>query len=204
MSVGKLKELCDIAGIKKTRTTPYHPRGNPVEQFNRTLMSMLGTLEPEQKERWKKYVKPLVHAYNCTKNEVTGYTPYERMFGRSPRLPVDLAFGLPVRDAASNSHSQYVQNLRSRLEESYQLASKNVMYGCVASTSWRTSGKRTSTLSSAALVIFLCTQSNQKIIHLHKVEPSTEIFYYHVDFYLRVRNRNCHELQLSPDPKLEV
>lgn len=40
-----------------------------------------------------------MHAYNCTKNEVTGYTPYELMFGRSPRLPVDLAFGLPVRDA---------------------------------------------------------------------------------------------------------
>ncbi|KAK7933739.1 hypothetical protein WMY93_004635 [Mugilogobius chulae] len=120
-----IKELCDLAGIEKTRTTPYHPRGNPVERFNRTLLSMLGTLEPEKKNRWKEYVKPLVHAYNCTKNEVTGYTPYELMFGRSPRLPVDLAFGLPVRDTPSTSHSQYVQNLRSRLEESYQLASKN-------------------------------------------------------------------------------
>uniref|UniRef100_A0A3P9L3Q8 Gypsy retrotransposon integrase-like protein 1 n=1 Tax=Oryzias latipes TaxID=8090 RepID=A0A3P9L3Q8_ORYLA len=120
-----IKELCVIAGIEKTRTTPYHPRGNPVERFNRTLLSMLGTLEPEQKRRWKEYVKPLVHAYNCTRNEVTGYTPYELMFGRSPRLPVDLAFGLPVRDKPSISHSQYVQNLRSRLEESYQLASKH-------------------------------------------------------------------------------
>lgn len=44
---------------------------------------MLRTLKPEQKERWKEYVKPLVHAYNCTKNEVTGYTPYKLMFGRS-------------------------------------------------------------------------------------------------------------------------
>uniref|UniRef100_A0A3B3HM86 Gypsy retrotransposon integrase-like protein 1 n=1 Tax=Oryzias latipes TaxID=8090 RepID=A0A3B3HM86_ORYLA len=120
-----IKELCVIAGIEKTRTTPYHPRGNPVERFNRTLLSMLGTLEPEQKRRWKEYVKPLVHAYNCTRNEVTGYTPYELMFGHSPRLPVDLAFGLPVRDKPSISHSQYVQNLRSRLEESYQLASKH-------------------------------------------------------------------------------
>lgn len=72
-----IKELCDIAGMKKTRTTTYHPRGNPVERFNQTLLSMLGTLEPEQKERWKEYVKPLVHAYNCTKSEVTSYTPYE-------------------------------------------------------------------------------------------------------------------------------
>ena len=120
-----IKELCTIAGIKKTHTTPYHPRGNPVERFNRTLLSMLGTLEPEQKTRWKEYVKPLVHAYNCTRNETTGFTPYELMFGRCPRLPVDLAFNLPVRDLPSHSHSQYVQNLRSRLEESYQLAIKN-------------------------------------------------------------------------------
>lgn len=119
------KELCDIAGIEKSRTTPYHPRGNPVERFNRTLLSMLGTLGPEQKQRWKEYVKPLVHAYNCTRNEVTGYTPYELMFGRSPRLPVDLVFGLPVGNASSTSHSKYVQDLLSRLEESYQVASKN-------------------------------------------------------------------------------
>ncbi|TKS67456.1 Retrovirus-related Pol polyprotein from transposon 412 [Collichthys lucidus] len=122
-----IKELCQLAGIVKTRTTPYHPRGNPVERFNRTLLNMLGTLEHKQKARWKDYVKPLVHAYNCTRNDVTGFTPYELMFGRSPRLPVDLAFGLPVRENWSTSHSKYVENLRSRLEESFQLASKNAI-----------------------------------------------------------------------------
>lgn len=122
-----IKELCQLAGIVKTRTTPYHPRGNPVERFNRTLLNMLGMLEHKQKARWKDYVKPLVHAYNCTRNDVTGFTPYELMFGRSPRLPVDLAFGLPVREHQSTSHSQYVENLRSRLEESFHLASKNAV-----------------------------------------------------------------------------
>ncbi|XDV44757.1 hypothetical protein PO909_012997 [Leuciscus waleckii] len=120
-----IKELCEVAGIKKCRTTPYHPRGNPVERFNRTLLNMLGTLEAKQKTKWKDFVKPLVHAYNCTRNETTGYTPYELMFGRSPRLPVDLAFGLPLSGEKHQPHSQYVQNLKSWLKESYDIASKN-------------------------------------------------------------------------------
>ncbi|KAK3517157.1 hypothetical protein QTP86_005119 [Hemibagrus guttatus] len=50
-----IKELCDVAGVRKVRTTPYHPRGNPVERFNRTLLCMLGTLENKKKGCWKEH-----------------------------------------------------------------------------------------------------------------------------------------------------
>lgn len=122
-----IKEMCDVAGIKKCRTTPYHPRGNPVERFNWTLLGMLGTLEDKQKSKWKDFVKPLVHAYNCTRNEVTGFTPYELMFGRTPHLPVDLTFDLPLREPQHKTHSQYVQGLKTHLEESFKIASKNAL-----------------------------------------------------------------------------
>lgn len=62
-----IKELCAISGIKKGRTTPYHPRGNPVERFNMTLLNMLGSMNDKQKGYWRNFVKPLVHTYNCTK-----------------------------------------------------------------------------------------------------------------------------------------
>lgn len=120
-----IKELCAIAGIQKVRTTPYHPRGNPVERFNRTLLSMLGTLEEKDKSCWREFVRPLVHAYNCTKHESTGFSPYELMFGRQPRLPLDLAFGLPTESNLQISHSQYVQQLKSHLKESYDVAMRN-------------------------------------------------------------------------------
>lgn len=120
-----IKELCMLAGITKVRTTPYRPRGNPVERFYRTLLGMLGTLKDKEKSHWRDYVKPLTHAYNCTKNYVTGFSPYELMFGRQPRLPVDIAFRLPVKDGSPKSHSQYVNHLKARLEESYQIATRN-------------------------------------------------------------------------------
>ncbi len=120
-----IKELCEVAGIRKVRTTPYHPRGNPVERFNRTLLSMLGTLKNEDITHWKDFVKPVVHAYNCTKHETTGFTPYELMFGRQPRLPIDLAFRVPANDSHNEFHSQYVKTLKTHLQESYELARKN-------------------------------------------------------------------------------
>lgn len=64
-----VRELCKLFGIKRTRTTPYHPIGNgSVERFNQTLLKMLGTLEHDQKADFKSHVAPLLQAYNATKS----------------------------------------------------------------------------------------------------------------------------------------
>ncbi len=49
---GLIKELLRMLGIRKLRTSPYHPQGDPrPESFNRALLSMLGTLDPAEKSR---------------------------------------------------------------------------------------------------------------------------------------------------------
>lgn len=60
-----------------------------------------------------------------TKHDTTGFTPYELIFGWQPWLPIDLAFNLPLKCHHHKSHSQYVQTLKTHLQESYQLATKN-------------------------------------------------------------------------------
>jgi len=72
------------------------------ERFNRTLLNMLGTLESEQKKNRKAYVEPLVHAYNCTQHDSTGFSLYYLMFGRHPSLPFDIAFGIRKEFRGSN------------------------------------------------------------------------------------------------------
>ncbi len=49
------------------------------------------------------------------------------MSGRQPRLPCDLAFGLPYQDTLQISHYEYVKHLKSHLEESYLLASHRAL-----------------------------------------------------------------------------
>lgn len=58
-----IRELCKLAGVQQSRTTPYYPMGNGmVEQFNQTLIRIIGTLDNKQKEDWKSHVSSLVHA----------------------------------------------------------------------------------------------------------------------------------------------
>ena len=84
-----IRELCKVAGVHQPRTTPYHPMGNGmVERINQTLNKMLSTLEEKQREDWKSYESTLVHAYNATRHDSTGYTPFFLMFGRHPRLAI--------------------------------------------------------------------------------------------------------------------
>ena len=76
-------DLCELMGVQKIQTSLYHLQTNgQCERFNSTLINMLGTLPKEKKSEWKNHVGTLVHAYNCTCNSATGFSPYYLMFGR--------------------------------------------------------------------------------------------------------------------------
>lgn len=118
----QLKKLCGLAG---SRTTPYHPMGNgQVERMNRTLLQMLRTLTETQKSNWKESINKLMYAYNCTRCEVTGYSPFYLLFGRSPRLPVDMLFGL-YSETDFSDHRDYVEKWRKGMEQAYSIANEN-------------------------------------------------------------------------------
>lgn len=120
-----IKELCSIAGVEKSRTTPYHAMGNGrTERFNSTLLGMLGTLNSSEKANWKEYVKPLVHAYNATRHESTGFSPHYLLFGWHPRLAIDAFLGLEDPTAKKQSRANYVDKLKKRMEFAYRKATE--------------------------------------------------------------------------------
>ena len=118
-----IQHLCQIAGVEKVRTTPYHPQTNgQAERFNHTLCNMLGTMSEGAKADWKLHLSSMTHAYNSTTNASTGYSPFYLMFGRHPRLPIDVELGVHRGGVGSSSTNQYAHRLQKRLQFAHSRA----------------------------------------------------------------------------------
>ena len=116
----QLEKCC---GMVRSRTTLYHSQGKgKTERLNQTLLAMLRTLPETKKSHWKESLHKVVHAHKCTRHEATGFSPFFLLFGRSPRLPVDVIFG--IEPNASLNYPTYVKEWQSAMKEAYALASK--------------------------------------------------------------------------------
>ena len=84
------KELMNVFGIQHRLTTAYHPQANGLdERLNQTLVNSLAKFAQENRDTWDEKLPEVVYAYNTAVQESTKHTPFEAMFGRMARLPVD-------------------------------------------------------------------------------------------------------------------
>ena len=115
-----------MAGVKKSHTTPYHPMGNGItERFNRTFGVMIRSLPLKSKARWPQMLQTLTFCYNCTEHETTGFAPCYLMFGRVPRLPVDVMFQNVLADTSVVDRLTFVSQLKKDLSEAARIAQKH-------------------------------------------------------------------------------
>ena len=88
--------MCKRMGIRKTRTTPYHPESDGmVERFMRTLKDMVAKYIDSEGLRWDRNVKAYAMAYNSSVHTTTGHTPFFLIHGFEPVLPMDVMYGPP-------------------------------------------------------------------------------------------------------------
>ncbi len=74
-----LQQVYQLLGIKRARTTPYHPQTDGlVERFNKTLKSMLKRFVSETGKDWDKWLPYLLFAYQEVPQAATGFSPFER------------------------------------------------------------------------------------------------------------------------------
>ena len=114
-------EMCRVLNIKKTRTTPYHPKSDGmVERFNKTLLSMLRTLVDENQTYWDELFPFVLMAYRSVEQETTGCSPNYLMFGRKVATPLEVMYRMPnlARNIPPN---QWAWELKEKLEAAHSL-----------------------------------------------------------------------------------
>ena len=118
-----ITHLCELYGVQKLRTLPYHAQTNgQVECMNQTIIRMIGKLEEDRKACWSEHLPELLLAYNATCSAVTGYSPYYLLFGRRPRIPVDYLFPT-LRDSPHQTKMEVsVATMQKRLKEAFTVA----------------------------------------------------------------------------------
>lgn len=113
------KEVCKILEIRKTRTSPYHPKGNgQVERFNRTLLRMIKAYLKGTQSEWDKNLGCLAGAYRASVHESTGFTPNFLLFGQEVRFPAQLLYCPPAEGDAS--YGEYAERIKESLGKAHQ------------------------------------------------------------------------------------
>ena len=115
--------LCELYGVQKLRTLPYHAQTNgQVEWMNQTIIRMIGKLEQDKKAHWSEHLLEMLSTYNGTRSVVTGYNPYFLLFGRKARMPVDYLFPTLCDLPHQTKMEVSVAAMQKRLKEAFAVA----------------------------------------------------------------------------------
>ena len=114
-----MQQLCMLTGVKQLKTSPYHPQmDGMVERFNATLKRLLRKLVANPKVEWNECLPYVLWAYRGTIHKTTGFSPYQLIFGKEMRMPLDelVQYWKGKEEEDCSSVSEYIHSLRASME----------------------------------------------------------------------------------------
>ena len=126
----KMKQVQELLDIKGIRTTPYHPQSNGLtERCNATIKAMLKRLCQEQPREWDKFLPALLFAYREVPQESLKFSPFELIYGRQVRGPMQVLRQLWTEEEPSEetrTNISHFLNLANIIEQTCSLARQNL------------------------------------------------------------------------------
>ena len=100
-------------------TSSFNPACNgQMKRLNHVIADMLSTYVSADHKDWDETLPYVIFAYNTTRQESTGFSPFYLLYGREPILPADLNFGVDPNPLLlrKDASQPYAQRLREQLE----------------------------------------------------------------------------------------
>jgi hypothetical protein len=100
--------------IKHVTTSAAHPQANgQVERMNQTILKSLRRTLGSQKETWPDILQFVLMDYRVAKQDTTGYSPSQLLYGRQMRLPIETDFEVRESEDWDKAIRKRVTQLKS-------------------------------------------------------------------------------------------
>ncbi len=162
-----LHQVYQLLGIKRVRTTPYHPQTDGlVERFNQTLKNMLKKFVSDSGKDWDKWLPYLLFAYREVPQASTGFSPFELLYAHQVRGPLDvLRESWEATDSPKTKNIlTYVLKMREKLQQSTALARENLVRSQVQQKHWYDKTARSRSFEPGEEVLLLLPTSENKLL----------------------------------------
>ena len=163
-----MSEVLNLIGIKHVFTSPYHPQANGLcERLNGTIKQMLKKVCDKHPNDWDRLLNCVLFAYREIKQDSTGFSPFELMYGRSSRGPLsilrDLYTRQDIEDEVKTSY-QYVIDLEKRIYDSCQIAAENARQSAEVQALYADEHSRLRELKPQDKVLILLPLTKNKLL----------------------------------------
>ena len=123
-----LRELYNLLNIRPIQTSPYHPQTDGlVEHLNKTLKSVLRKLVNKEGRGWDRLLPYVLFAYCEVPQLTTSSSPFELLYGREARGPLDVLKEEWEAEKHSNKNVvSHILAIRERMEEMTEIVKDNM------------------------------------------------------------------------------
>ena len=124
-----MAKICQKLQITQIHATAYHQQTNGMtERFHDTLKNMMRSLSNQEMKVWDEFIPHFLFAYREVPSQATGYSPFELLYGRHVRGPLDVIKEnwVDTRNDEPKDVVTYLLDMRTRMTKWMQDANQNL------------------------------------------------------------------------------
>ena len=160
-----LAEIYAFLRIKPICISPYHPQTDGlVERFNQTLNAMVRKMSISESRNWDKLLPYVLFAYREVPQASTGFSPFELLYGREVRGPLDVLRETWEQPTLTDKDViSHVLEMRERLSQMTEIVQENLSRAQHVQKRWYDRTARARQFNPGDRVLVLLPTSTHKL-----------------------------------------